>query len=646
MTPTFVIYRILGNSLPPRHGIEDTCNNLRFILEHEPDLPGCEKRWLLNRIVDSNIERKCIELIEARGQRHDTIAFDPATCRNAFLDATGMPRALNPFAAPETVRPNSLSPIVAEWILRHKSQALININAARNHALRLGWADADWTLPLDGSCIFTAEGWSEFVRGITAKPDALYGIIPMARVDRNERLSDPAWRPEPDEEPQIAFRADAPDRFDERMRYGNRNKVELLVRLGIPGRWHISKPAPWDTAPAPALEAQGRAFICGWICRLATGANENIEKTASSRFAARIAGVQRLAQMVDAALLADTERSSPLATLRRDSDTSKDLLAQADRLLTKSPSRITDKTELPPGANPQDYFSIPRYLHLIDGKLQHIDGYSNPAAIIGSVESRRYDRTALYEALRDTSVLTAAGLLRKRDDLLEKAASILSCWFVDEDTKMRPHARFAQFNPDKPDQANFAGLIDFRDLWMLPRLCNDLHAVGVLSSAQYEATRHWASALSKYLDQSAQGQTAFKATNNIGTWTHLLRTSLAHFAGQRQMAALLMSQASLRLAAQHGLIGMCERELGRTRPLHYSLFNLTAWVLFAHLGHRLGVNLWKFRGVEGQSICSMLNFIQTNMTAFPEYAEAPDRFSGWLAALRHLTPGTAADRAD
>jgi hypothetical protein len=48
----FVIYRIIGNTLPPRHGPGDTCNNLKFVLENEPDLPSCEKRWVLNRLFD------------------------------------------------------------------------------------------------------------------------------------------------------------------------------------------------------------------------------------------------------------------------------------------------------------------------------------------------------------------------------------------------------------------------------------------------------------------------------------------------------------------------------------------------------------------------------------------------------------------
>ena len=78
----FVIYRIVGNSLPPRHGPDDTCNNLQFVLENEPDLPSCDKRWLLNRLVDPEVEARCIKLIRASGQTYHSIALDEASYRN------------------------------------------------------------------------------------------------------------------------------------------------------------------------------------------------------------------------------------------------------------------------------------------------------------------------------------------------------------------------------------------------------------------------------------------------------------------------------------------------------------------------------------------------------------------------------------
>src|SRR6218665_1842667 len=72
---TFVLYRIVGNDLPPRHREGQALANLRFILDHEPELPGCEKRWVLNRIVDPVVEAALAAELTARGRAFLRIPF-------------------------------------------------------------------------------------------------------------------------------------------------------------------------------------------------------------------------------------------------------------------------------------------------------------------------------------------------------------------------------------------------------------------------------------------------------------------------------------------------------------------------------------------------------------------------------------------
>ncbi|MEQ1522725.1 MAG: hypothetical protein ABL936_15765, partial [Aestuariivirga sp.] len=301
MGPKFVIYRIIGNSLPPRHGPEDTYGNLQFALENEPDLPSCDKRWLLNRLVDPEVEGKCIKLIRASGQKYHTIPFDEESYKKTFLDASGMPKALNPFAQESRGKP--VSEESKEWILRHKSLALIKLNNARNKAIELGRADALWTLPLDGWCYFTAESWHSFVEGAARNNDALYGALPLVRLKDNLQLGTMGAPLKLADEPQLAFRRDAPDRFDERLRYGNHNKSDLIVRLGVPGPWAGWSLAHWDRMPKLDAIAPNRFFVGGWVHRLASGASDKVEADTEGRYAARFEGVRRFVQQLDAALM-------------------------------------------------------------------------------------------------------------------------------------------------------------------------------------------------------------------------------------------------------------------------------------------------------------------------------------------------------
>ncbi len=560
----FVIYRIIGNSLPPRHGPDETYDNLKFTLENEPDLPSCDKRWVLNRLVDPEVEAKCIKLIEGSGQKYLQIPFDEAAYKTTFLDASGMPKPLNPFARDSGETDRTLRVQSKEWIFRHKSLAAINLNDARNRAIELGRKDALWTLPLDGSNFFTAEAWDGFVESVAQNADALYCLLPFARLNDNALLGAAASLPESTDDPQIAFHRDAPDRFNEGLRYGNKNKSELLVRLGVPGPWWNWKLAYWDLMPQLEAIAPGRFFFGGRVYRLASGGGNKVEANGGSRFAARFEGVQRLTQQLDAALMQKFSAGNhaqdycvllPRPEPSRSSETQA-LLKLAKAALKKPIRTILDKAEMPPGGSRNDYFSPPPYMHRIDGKNIYIDGRPVQTSDTGPHGSHRHDRDALQECFSHASILAASGVLCQRKDFLGRSAEILTTWFIDPDTSMSPSARFAQWQSDPAAKVNFSGVIEFRHLWTLPYLSRTLLLNGALPEAQFEAIKQWADKFLNYITQTEQGQRAIMAGNNIGTWTHLLVVSLSLFTGNFATVAAQLNSATLRLAAHCDVIGL------------------------------------------------------------------------------------------
>ena len=510
-------------------------------------------------------------------------------------------------------------------------------------------ADALWTLPLDGWCYFTAEAWHSFTEGAARNKDALYGVLPLERMKDNVQPRAMATPPELVEEPQLAFRRDAPDRFYEKLRYGNRNKSELLVRLGVPGPWAKWRQAYWDTTPQLEAIAPNRFFIGGWVYHLASGASDKVEASGESRYVARFEGVRLFVQQLDTALMQKPQNENPghdycvlqSGSVLSRADQVQALRELAEAVLEKPIWTVIDKTEMPQGCQLNDYYNLPPYIHNISGKNIRIDGRPAATAAKGS---RSHNRGALQECFSHASILAASGVLCRRKDFLWRSAEILAAWFIDKDTAMTPSAQFAQWKSDTPAKANFAGLIEFRYLWTLPCLSRTLLASGALSEPQFEAIKQWAVRLLDYIMQTEQGQRAIMAGNNIGTWTHLVVVSLSLFTGNFAIAAAQINSASLRLAAQCDVLGLQAAELTRTRPLHYSLFNLTAWTLLAGLGRSVGVDLWNYQGVEGQSICRMMHFIQTNMTHFQEYQDQPEKFVDWFESLLLLAPPTAADR--
>ncbi|WFP78379.1 hypothetical protein [Mesorhizobium sp. WSM4906] len=82
---SFMLGRTIGNDLEPRHTKGQSHDNVRFVLDNEPELPDCEKFW----IVDPDEEARIVDLLQSRGQSFHTIPFE--------LD---MAPALISFAAP------------------------------------------------------------------------------------------------------------------------------------------------------------------------------------------------------------------------------------------------------------------------------------------------------------------------------------------------------------------------------------------------------------------------------------------------------------------------------------------------------------------------------------------------------------------
>ena len=202
----FLLCRILGNPLPPRHDPEDTYELLKLILENEPELPGCDRRWMLNRIKDPALLDRCRELILSHGQGIHEIPYNREEIRKVFFDYSGLPHHARDFKCRVDNPDSAMDVMAAEWITRFKSRALVSLNPCRNEILRIGMAEAEWTLPLDGWAYFSKEGWDSFSKAIKRAPKGIrYAVIPLVRLMKPGIPDSAEERLPADDEPQVAF---------------------------------------------------------------------------------------------------------------------------------------------------------------------------------------------------------------------------------------------------------------------------------------------------------------------------------------------------------------------------------------------------------------------------------------------------------
>jgi hypothetical protein len=634
---SFVLYRILGNDLPPRHEAGQTLANLRFILDHEPDLPHCEKRFVVNRIVDPEAEAAVLALLRERGQSFLHLPFvleDYARTGwdlESFFDGEafflrGRAEAMTPY---DRARAEA-------HLRRHRNNYLVNNNGARNAALRDGKTRAKWVLPWDGNCFLTAAAWEEIVTAILAEPWLKYVTVPMARSLDNADLLDPSRRPEADGEPQIVFRRDSAEEFDEARAYGRRPKVELLWRLGVPGVWDGYRDDVWDL-PRPALSPEAAACgEAGWVARLYSGQG-GLEGERSldlrSRGEARIDAVNRVLDRLDVAAmervfapdrlifydedavaaLRDAPEGSAGATLRER------LLLEADLALARGPYAVTDKPAPPPGGDRHDYHHPAPYYwpnpHTPDG-LPYLrrDGERVPGTRLYEPESDRYDRTRLQRMFDDTTLLALGWLLRGDDRLAAHAARLVRTWFLDAETRMSPHLTFAQTRSQSAaDTGAASGLIEFKDLYYFLDAVRILERAGALSQAEQAAFRDWLRAYLDWLETSPQGRQERLARNNHGTCYDLQTGAIAAFLGDAERLGRIFLTSRERIFEQFSDDGSQPEEMSRTLTAHYCCFNLQAWVNLATLAEACGHDLWSFEGKGGRGLAQAFAWLLPRM---------------------------------
>lgn len=610
---TFVLYRIVGNDLYPRHERGQSRENVRFILENEPELSGCEKRWVLNRIFDADERQAIITLLEQHHQPYLEIPFEAAEFVQIGWDYAAYPEP--GFLSAATF--HTLGALHQERVLtaayRSKNLYLMNNNGARNTALEDGLARAKWVLPWDGNCFVTASAWGAIRAAVGAKPYLPYHAVPMQRITDNADLLLDGFTPNPVEEPQLLFRRDARERFAENHPYGRRPKVDLFWRLGIPGGWDRWKDDPWEqprSDPSPDAGAWG---VAGWVARLASGqahleasTTESFKNRGRERQKAIRAAISYVTRQVSAqpdpvgltcyrfaaieALRAEYQiqggKTGPQAGL------SHALLRNAAEAMGRQPESPVDKPEPGPSGDRQDYYHPAPYWwpdpSTKDGlPFVRRDGQRVPGTQMYEPESHRYDRTRLQRLFDDCTTLALAAFVTGDSRYSAHALRWLERWFINPATRMNPHLSYAQVRWGHNSNRGFqTGVIEMKDVYYLLDAVRLLRHTGALSSDHLERLHAWFRDYLDWLLTSKQGMKESQARNNHGVYYDLHVASVAAFLNDWDTLFATLIRAEERIPLHITPEGVQHEEMKRTITAHYCCFTLQGWLNLVNLAAR------------------------------------------------------------
>lgn len=290
-----------------------------------------------------------------------------------------------------------------------------------------------------------------------------------------------------------------------------------------------------------------------------------------------------------------------------------ELIREAEEMLHAAPRSVREFPAPERAAAPGDYYSNGDYWwpdpKQPDG-LPFIrrDGKSYPGAF-------SHHREVAREMRRRVAVLAQAAVQSGRSPYAHKAIEFLKLFFVDENTRMNPHLRFAQAIPGRCTGRGI-GIIDtlhFVDLPLAIEVLEKNAALLQLSGVERDTLNRVRAWFADYLDWLIKddfGKDELEEGNNHSIAYLLQVAGFARFVGRHELVCWCRRWFKERiLPEQMAEDGSFPLELSRTRPYNYSLFTMDLLSALAHIISDEEEYLWEYSTADGRNLRRGVDFI-------------------------------------
>ena len=505
-----MLLRAIGNPLPPRHDPDQAFDNLKFILENEEDFPYLTKWWVLNRLVNETLLHELESLLESHGQQFFVIPFNLTEYAN-IRDCTEKDA--------ENIK---LCDSRFEKLLY-----ITNQNQARNAMIEFGQTyspkSIDWIMPWDGNCYLHKNSYRKIYIQLRDMPSNLkYAVTMMNRVvlSMNKEVLIRAYRPIAIEEPQIIFHRTALGRFNPRLSYGKRNKLDFIQRLNVKGSWDripvpkevTERNARFSAIPdLPNGTATGegpQVQSIGFVTRLSSG-RPALERNVNKRFSARIESITSIISQADARVTLEVKGFRPGQlvfyhedALERDRRLFRDgdarmksivdeLQQLARRSLSFGPWSVTDKPDssIAVSGDKHDYFQMATNHQAPSSEVAKDPKLQLQAQVYGPGSG---DRARLQEMMYNTTILALTFFMTGEQEFGQVAARNVRRWFLTADTRMNPHMKYAQGHKGRHNYAGSgACILEFRGIYFMLDAIRIIERDGFLTQDEQNELRVW-----------------------------------------------------------------------------------------------------------------------------------------------------------
>jgi len=245
------------------------------------------------------------------------------------------------------------------------------------------------------------------------------------------------------------------------------------------------------------------------------------------------------------------------------------------------------------------------------------DGQSNPENFIAH-------RIAMIRFSQIVGALASAYVVTDDNKYVSHAFRHARAWFVDSTTLMNPSLLYAQ-----AIQGRFTGrsigIIDTIHLMEVAQGLSVMQHCGTVDQSVLASVKEWFSKYVAWLTTHPYGKDEMKAQNNHGTCWVMQVAAFTKFTGDQEMLAFCRERyKTVLLPDQMAADGSFPRELGRTKPYGYSLFNLDAMAMICQILSNEKDDLWRYRTADDKSVEKGIRFLVPFIEDKSKWSYRPD----------------------
>jgi len=303
------------------------------------------------------------------------------------------------------------------------------------------------------------------------------------------------------------------------------------------------------------------------------------------------------------------------------------VIAAAERYLRETPLTITAFPAARSSGGPHDFYSEGDYWWPDPkdpgGPYIRRDGETNPDNFVAH-------RDAMRRLSQIVPALVAAYQITGDERYARHAAAHLRAWFVDEGTRMNPNLLYGQAIKGVATGRG-TGVIDTIHLVEVARAAWVLEQLGFLKGETLIATKDWFRHYLAWLTTHAFGTVERTSGNNHAAAWALQVAAFAQFVGDdARLADTRRFFRDTLIAGQMAPDGSFPRELGRTKPYGYSLFQLDVMGTLAQI-----LGLWSYTAPDGRGMGKAVAFMYPFIMDKHTWPKPPDVMYDDQWPIRH-----------